>query len=93
MTKPDWSDESAAVWIELKYIRRSSDVRKATEEIAADITKYGDNERRTLFAIYDPGFGKKQSAFLREPVEPFRLGLTSSQYGESAHQLLDESRW
>ena len=54
MTKPDWSDESAAVWIELKYIRSSSDVRKATEEIAADITKYGDNRRRTLFAIYDP---------------------------------------
>ncbi len=54
MTKPDWSDENAAAWIELKYIRTSSDVRKATEEIAADITKYGDNKRRTLFAIYDP---------------------------------------
>jgi len=54
MTKPDWSDENAAVWVELKYIRTSSDVRKATEEIAADITKYGDNGRRTLFAIYDP---------------------------------------
>jgi hypothetical protein len=54
LTKPDWSDENAAIWVELKYIRKSADVRKATEEIAADITKYGDNKRRTLFVVYDP---------------------------------------
>jgi len=52
MTKPDWSGPS--LWIELKYIRASGDVRKATEEIAADITKYGDNGRSTLFVLYDP---------------------------------------
>jgi hypothetical protein len=64
MTKPDWSDEAALLWIELKYIRASSDVRKAGEEIAADITKYGDNARRTLFAVYDPsGFVTDQQAF------------------------------
>lgn len=54
MTKPDFSEENSSVWVELKYIRSSSDVRKATEEIAADITKYGDNKRRSLFVIYDP---------------------------------------
>jgi len=42
------------LWVELKYVRTSADVRKVTEEIAADITKYGDNNRRALFVIYDP---------------------------------------
>jgi hypothetical protein len=54
MTKPDWSDEAALLWVELKYVRTSSDVTKSAEAIAADITKYGDNQRRTLFVIYDP---------------------------------------
>jgi len=42
------------VWIELKYVRKQYGLRKITEDIAADITKYGDNVRRTLFLIYDP---------------------------------------
>jgi 7-cyano-7-deazaguanine synthase in queuosine biosynthesis len=54
MTKPDWSIENAWLWVELKYIRTSAGVRKATEEIAADITKYRDNGRRILFVVYDP---------------------------------------
>jgi hypothetical protein len=54
MTKPDWSDEGALLWIELKYIRKRYDVRRATEEIAADITKYRDSGRWVLFVIYDP---------------------------------------
>nr|WP_294515994.1 7-cyano-7-deazaguanine synthase [uncultured Rhodopila sp.] len=54
MTKPDWSDEEHLLWVELKYVRTSSDVRKSGEEIAADITKYGDNGRRVLFVVYDP---------------------------------------
>jgi hypothetical protein len=52
LTKPDWSDP--ALWVELKYVRSSADVRKVGEDIAADITKYGDNNRRSLFVIYDP---------------------------------------
>jgi hypothetical protein len=64
LTKPDWSDEAALLWIELKYIRKPTDVRKAIEEIAADITKYSDNDRRTLFAVYDPdGLVKDRDAF------------------------------
>jgi hypothetical protein len=52
MTKPDWS--GASLFVELKYVRNSGDIRKISEEIAVDITKYGDNERRTLFIVYDP---------------------------------------
>jgi hypothetical protein len=53
-TKPDLSVEEFALWVELKYIRQRADVGRATEAIAADITKYGDRARRTLFAVYDP---------------------------------------
>jgi len=54
MTKPDWSDERANVWVELKYVRKKTDIKSISEDIAADITKYGDNGRRTLFVVYDP---------------------------------------
>jgi hypothetical protein len=54
LTKPDWSSESHNLWIELKYARKQYGLRKITEDIAADITKYGDNVRHTLFLIYDP---------------------------------------
>jgi 7-cyano-7-deazaguanine synthase in queuosine biosynthesis len=54
-TKPDWSAESLDLWVELKYVRTRGDRVNVTEAIAADVTKYGDNNRRTLFVIYDPG--------------------------------------
>ena len=53
-TKPDWSADAFGLWVELKYVREKSDIRQITEDIAADITKYGDNERYTVFIIYDP---------------------------------------
>ena len=53
-TKPDWSSESLSLWVELKYVRKKGDIRQITEDIAADITKYGDNGRRVLFVVYDP---------------------------------------
>jgi 7-cyano-7-deazaguanine synthase in queuosine biosynthesis len=53
-TKPDWSAEALALWVELKYVRAAGDRVKVTEAIAADITKYGDSGRRTLYVIYDP---------------------------------------
>lgn len=55
LTKPDWSFEPLLLWVELKYIRKKTDVRPITEDIAADITKYGDNNRRVLYVVYDPG--------------------------------------
>jgi hypothetical protein len=55
MTKPDWSAELLNLWVEMKYIRKPSDIRPITEAIAADITKYGDSQRYVLFIVYDPG--------------------------------------
>jgi hypothetical protein len=54
MTKPDWSAELFNLWVEMKYVRKASDIRPITEAIAADITKYGDNQRYVLFIVYDP---------------------------------------
>lgn len=54
LTKPDWSVEELCLWVELKYVRKAKDIHAITEAIAADITKYGDNGRRVLFAVYDP---------------------------------------
>ncbi len=42
------------LWVELKYVRKKSDLVPITDAIAGDITKYGDNGRRTLFVVYDP---------------------------------------
>lgn len=53
-TKPDWSLEDLQLWIELKYVRKKADIRQVTEDIAADITKYGDNHRYVLYVVYDP---------------------------------------
>jgi len=53
-TKPDWSAEDIRLWVELKYVRKKADIRQITEDIAADITKYGDVLRRVVFIVYDP---------------------------------------
>lgn len=54
LTKPDWSAEDLLLWVELKYVRKKSDIRPITEAIAADITKYGDNNRKVVYVVYDP---------------------------------------
>jgi hypothetical protein len=54
LTKPDWSANDPDLWVELKYVRQRADIRQITEDIAADITKYGDNGRHVLFVVYDP---------------------------------------
>lgn len=54
-TKPDWSEDEIDLWIELKYARaKSASPGRISDEIAADITKYGDSRKRALFLIYDP---------------------------------------
>lgn len=68
VTKPDWSSERIGLWVELKYVRQRKDMRQITEDIAADITKYGDNKRRTLFVIYDPGRLVIDEDDLAEPI-------------------------
>jgi hypothetical protein len=53
LTKPDWSIDKLNLVVEAKYIRTASDIRKATEELAADVTKYSDNDRYALYLVYD----------------------------------------
>jgi hypothetical protein len=67
-TKADWSNEALRVWVELKYVRKRSDLRSISEAIAADITKYGDNDRRTLYVVYDPKHLVTDESKFAEPV-------------------------
>lgn len=54
-TKPDWSEEEINLWVELKYARKNSaSPGRISEDIAADITKYGDAGKRVLFVTFDP---------------------------------------
>lgn len=53
-TKPDWSSGPHRLWVELKYVRKTSNSATIAEAIAADITRYGDNGQRVQFIVYDP---------------------------------------
>ncbi len=70
-TKPDWSDERLALWVELKYVREKKDVGPIAGAIAEDITRYGDVGRRVLFVVYDPQHLLDEEAFA-EPIEKHR---------------------
>jgi hypothetical protein len=56
------------LWVELKFVRQRRDVRIITEDIAADLVKYGDNERRTLFVVYDPARHVTDEHEFAEPI-------------------------
>jgi hypothetical protein len=68
LTKPDWSAEELVLWVELKYVRKKPDINKISEAIAADIVKYGDNQRRVLFLVYDPAHLVTDERSFAEPV-------------------------
>jgi hypothetical protein len=67
-TKPDWSDERFALWVELKYVRERKDVGVAARAVAEDITRYGDIGRRVLFVVYDPDHLIDDETFA-DPIE------------------------
>lgn len=69
LTKPDWSFEDLQLWVELKYIRKKLDIRPITEDIAADITKYGDNNRHVLYVVYDPTHLITDESEFAEPIQ------------------------
>jgi 7-cyano-7-deazaguanine synthase in queuosine biosynthesis len=69
LTKPDWSAEGIGLWVELKYVRKDRGTRQISKDIAADITKYGDNQRRVLFVVYDPDRVIVDDRAFSEPVE------------------------
>ncbi len=78
LTKPDWSAELLNLWVEMKYIRKPSDIRPITEAIAADITKYGDNRKYVLFIVFDPEHhvideGQFSKEILRRPTMRVRF--------------------
>jgi len=73
LTKPDWSDSEHELLVEAKYVSKREYVRRITEEVAADITKYGDSGGHVLFVIYDP-FGHIVDE--NEFTEPFRKRST-----------------
>jgi hypothetical protein len=68
LTKADWSCEELRLWIEAKYIQDRKDIYRITEDIASDITKYGDSNRRVLFIVYDPYHLITEANELAEPV-------------------------
>lgn len=67
-TKPDWSDERLALWVELKYVREKRDVGPISGAIAEDITRYGDLGRRVLFVVYDPNHHVIDEGAFTEPI-------------------------
>lgn len=69
LTKPDWSSEELRLWVEAKYVRKKANIAQINEAIAADITKYGDNQRRVLFVIYDPEHLIIDEVAFRKPIE------------------------
>ncbi len=70
LTKPDLSTLlPQELWIEVKYVRPSQGLVKITDAIAADITKYGANNGRVLFAVYDPDRQIKKDSDFIEDIE------------------------
>ncbi len=67
-TKPDWSSEKHSLFVELKYVRDKKDIAQIRDAIAVDITKYGDNEQRILFLVYDPNHFIINESEFTEPV-------------------------
>jgi 7-cyano-7-deazaguanine synthase in queuosine biosynthesis len=53
-TIPDHSFNNHDLVIETKYLRGNTTPSKATEAIAADVTKYGSSNYKMLFVVYDP---------------------------------------
>lgn len=68
-TKPDWSNEALCLWVELKYVRDRKDIGRINGDIAEDITKYGDNDRRVLFIVYDPHHLITDETSFMEPLK------------------------
>lgn len=50
---PDHSFDGYELFIEAKYVKKTTAKNRITDEIAADITKYPENKMK-LFVIYDP---------------------------------------
>ena len=74
LTKPDWSSENHNLLIEAKYLKAETRPGRITDEVASDITKYGDNGRSVLFIVYDPFRRILDEETFSEPVRR-RVGM------------------
>jgi hypothetical protein len=68
LTKADWSIETLDLLVEMKYVRTKKDIHPITEDIAADITKYGDNNRHVLYIVYDPAHAITDDIAFADPI-------------------------
>ncbi|MDO8721834.1 MAG: 7-cyano-7-deazaguanine synthase [Syntrophales bacterium] len=65
---PDHEARNVDLLTEAKYVRRGTSPSKATEGIAADITKY-QASKFILFVIYDPERGISDDATFKKDIE------------------------
>jgi len=68
MVVPDHTNYGYGVFIEAKYIRGSTSPSKATEGIAADLTKY-PQEAFILFVVYDPDHKISSDSVFKEDIQ------------------------
>jgi len=73
---PDHEAKAAALLIEAKYIRKTTSPSKASEGIAADITKY-PAEKFILFVVYDPERAIVDDGTFRKDIESKRCCLVA----------------
>lgn len=63
---PDHASEDCSVLVEAKMIRKTGGLRTATNEMAADVTLYGES-KFIFFLIYDPlNLVKRELAFVKD---------------------------
>ncbi len=68
---PDHEANATTLIVEAKYIRGASSPSKASEGIAADITKYPDRAF-ILFVVYDPDRAIIDDAIFKKDIQSKR---------------------
>ena len=71
---PDHEAQKADLIIEAKYVRKGSPPSKASNGIAADITKY-PSDKFILFVVYDPDRAISDDPGLKKDIESTRSCL------------------
>lgn len=69
--------KTLSTMIELKYVRKSSDVRKIKSELATDFLDYGNNPQvsRVICLVYDPTHALKNPAAVQADLSGPKTGL------------------
>lgn len=67
--RPDFSQDSTQLFIEMKLVKQKKDVSKVADEISADLRPYLAHSRGILFAIYDTDRNIVDDDKFMEPFE------------------------